>query len=92
MTRQRLSTDARRVVGAQALRGFAYGFGSVLLGVTLDQRGFSSTEAGLVIAAVVTGTVLASLFVGRYADLDSVERAATKNAAYGSKTSVPGSP
>ena len=30
----------RRVVGAQALRGFAYGFGSVLLGVTLDQRGF----------------------------------------------------
>ena len=64
----RLSTDARRVVGAQALRGFAYGFGSVLLGVTLDQRGFSSTEAGLVIAAVVAGTVFASLFIGRYAD------------------------
>jgi MFS family permease len=63
-----MSTDARRVVGAQALRGFAYGFGSVLLGVTLDQRGFSSTEAGLVIAAVVAGTVLASVFVGRYAD------------------------
>src|SRR5436309_8990955 len=63
-----MSSDARRVVGAQALRGFAYGFGSVLLGVTLDQRGFSSTEAGLVIAAVVAGTVLASLFVGRYAD------------------------
>jgi MFS family permease len=68
MTRRRLSVDARRVVGAQALRGFVYGFGSVLLGVTLDQRGFSSTEAGVVIAAVVAGTVLASLFVGRYAD------------------------
>ncbi len=68
MNRRAMSADARRVVGAQALRGFAYGFGSVLLGVTLDQRGFSSTEAGLVIAAVVAGTVLASLFVGRYAD------------------------
>jgi MFS family permease len=63
-----VTADTRRVLVAQALRAFAYGFGSVLLGVTLDQRGFSSTEAGLVIAAVVAGTVLSSLLVGRYAD------------------------
>jgi MFS family permease len=56
------------VLFAQALRALAYGFGSVLLGVTLDQRGFSATEAGLVIAAVVAGTVLTSVLVGRYAD------------------------
>jgi MFS family permease len=56
------------VLVAQALRALAYGFGSVLLGVTLDERGFSSTEAGLIIAAVVAGTVLASLLIGRYAD------------------------
>ncbi|TMK63918.1 MAG: MFS transporter [Actinobacteria bacterium] len=68
MTDNRLSADARRVLAAQGVRAFAYGFGSVLLGVTLHQRGFSSTDAGVVLAAVVTGTVLASLFVGRYAD------------------------
>lgn len=68
MTSDRLTPDARRVLLAQALRALAYGFGSVLLGVTLDQRGFSSTEAGLIIAAVVAGTVLASVLVGRYAD------------------------
>jgi MFS family permease len=63
-----LTPDARRVLLAQALRALAYGFGSVLLGVTLDERGFSSTEAGLIIAAVVAGTVVASILVGRYAD------------------------
>lgn len=68
MSGRGLTADARRVLLAQALRAFAYGFGSVLLGVTLDERGLSSTEAGLVIAAVVAGTVLASMLVGRYAD------------------------
>jgi len=68
MSRAPLTRDARRVLLAQALRALAYGFGSVLLGVTLDERGLSSTEAGLVIAAVVAGTVIASLLIGRYAD------------------------
>src|SRR5438445_13102906 len=68
MSRCRLGSDARRVLAAQGLRALVYGFGSVLLGVTLDQRGFSPTEAGGVVAAVVGGTVLASLVVGRYAD------------------------
>jgi MFS family permease len=63
-----LTSDSRRVLLAQALRALGYGFGSVLLGVTLDERGFSSTEAGLIIAAVVAGTVLASILIGRYAD------------------------
>ena len=65
---RRLTSDARRVLAAQALRALVYGFGAVLLGVTLDERGLSSTEAGLVIAAVVAGTVVTSLLVGRYAD------------------------
>ena len=68
MSRSALTADVRRVLFAQALRALAYGFGSVLLGVTLDERGLSSTEAGLVIAAVVAGTVLASLLIGRFAD------------------------
>nr|MBA3398556.1 MFS transporter [Acidimicrobiia bacterium] len=63
-----MSVDARRILAAQAVRAFAYGLGAVLLGATLDQRGFTSTQAGLVLAAVLAGTVLASLAVGRWGD------------------------
>ena len=68
MTRARLSSDARRILWAQALRAFAYGFGAVLLGSTLDRAGFSSGEVGLVLAAVVAGTVVSSLAIGRWGD------------------------
>jgi MFS family permease len=67
-TRTRLLSDARRILWAQALRAFAYGFGAVLLGSTLDRRGFSSGEVGLVLAAVVAGTVVSSIAVGRWGD------------------------
>jgi predicted MFS family arabinose efflux permease len=50
------------------VRAFAYGLGAVLLGATLDERGFSSTEAGVVLAAVLAGTVLASLGIARWGD------------------------
>jgi MFS family permease len=66
--RARLPSDARRILWAQALRAFAYGFGAVLLGSTLDRRGFSPGEVGMVLAAVVTGTVVSSLAVGRWGD------------------------
>ena len=68
MTRTRLSLDARRILGAQGLRAFAYGFGAVLLGSTLERSGFSSGEVGLVLAAVVGGTVVSSLAIGRWGD------------------------
>ena len=64
----RLPRDARRILAAQALRAFAYGFGAVLLGVTLHQRGYSSTEVGLVLTVVVVGTVIASTWLARHAD------------------------
>src|SRR6266540_5815005 len=63
-----LSPDAYRILAAQALRAFAYGFGAVLLGVSLDRRGFSSLGVGAVLSAVVAGTVLASLAVARWGD------------------------
>jgi MFS family permease len=66
--RTRLPADARRILAAQGLRAFAYGFGAVLLGVTLHQRGFSVALAGVVLTAVVAGTVVASLALARYAD------------------------
>src|SRR4051812_5100648 len=63
-----LGADARRILAAQALRAFGYGLASVLLGVTLEERGLSAFESGVVLTAVVAGTVLASLFVARRAD------------------------
>jgi MFS family permease len=67
-TRVPMPVDARRILWAQALRAVAYGFGAVLLGATLDSRGFDAVEAGLVLGAVVAGTVVASVAVGRWAD------------------------
>jgi MFS family permease len=64
----RLPADARRIFLAQALRAFGYGFGAVLLGVTLRQRGYSPPLVGLVLTAVVAGTVAASAWLARYAD------------------------
>src|SRR6266566_4273664 len=63
-----LPADARRILAAQALRAFAYGLGAVLLGVTLQQRGYSAVLAGVVLTAVVAGTVVASMLLARYAD------------------------
>lgn len=63
-----LSSDARRVITAQALRAFAYGFGALLLGSTLKHLGYSSTEVGLVLGALVAGTILTSVGVARWSD------------------------
>lgn len=64
----RLAPDVRRILAAQALRAFGYGLGAVLLGVTLRQRGYSAGLVGLVLSAVVAGTVAASMLLARYAD------------------------
>ncbi len=50
------SLDARRIVAARALRGFADGLVSVLLAGYLTRLGFSPFEIG----AIVTGTLLGS--------------------------------
>ncbi|HYL52792.1 MAG TPA: MFS transporter [Acidimicrobiia bacterium] len=63
-----ITHDTRVVLGAQALRAFGYGLTSVLLGVTLDELDFSGLEAGLVLAAVVAGTAVASIMIARYGD------------------------
>src|SRR5260370_33226110 len=63
-----LPADVRRMLAAQAVRAFAYGFGAVLLGVTLHQRGYSPDLVGTVLTAVVAGTVVASGLLARCAD------------------------
>ena len=65
----RLSADARFVIGAQAARALAYGLGSVLIGVTLAGRGYSGTEAGVVLTAMLAGSALVSVLLARHGDL-----------------------
>ena len=64
----RLTTDARRLLGAQAARAAAYGLGSVLVGVTLARRGLDGFEVGAVLAAMLAGAAAASLVLARYGD------------------------
>lgn len=66
--RHRLSGDARRLLVVQALRGFAYGLGSVLIGVSLERAGRSGAQVGLVLGALLAGTALVSLLLARYGD------------------------
>jgi MFS family permease len=63
-----MTSDTRRILAAQGLRAFVYGFGSVLLGVTLEERGWSSLRVGLLLAAVLAGTVIMTFVVGRFGD------------------------
>jgi predicted MFS family arabinose efflux permease len=50
------------------VRAVAYGLGSVLIGVSLAERGLSGVEVGLVLAALLAGAALVSLLIARYGD------------------------
>lgn len=52
----------------QAARALAYGLGSVLIGVTLAERGLSDAAVGLVLASLLAGSALVSILIARYGD------------------------
>ena len=60
--------DATRIIRVQALRALAYGAGSVLIGVSLDNAGLSGLAIGLILASLLVGSAFASLLLGRYGD------------------------
>jgi MFS family permease len=60
--------DIRLVLVSQAVRAFGYGFGSVLLASTLVERGLSGVNVGVVLGALLAGTVIAQLSIARWAD------------------------
>lgn len=60
--------DVRLILTSQAVRAFGYGLASVLIASTLSERGLSPVAAGVILGAIVTGTVLAQLGVARWAD------------------------
>ncbi|HYY80463.1 MAG TPA: MFS transporter [Actinomycetes bacterium] len=63
-----MSADAHRLLAIQALRAFAYGLGSVLIGVSLARAGRSGAQVGLVLGALLAGTALVSLLLARHGD------------------------
>jgi MFS family permease len=63
-----MNTDVRRIYAAQGLRALAYGLGAVLLGVSLDEQGWSGTQVGLLLTSVVAGGAILSVFIGRFGD------------------------
>jgi predicted MFS family arabinose efflux permease len=56
------------VVAGQAARAVAYGLGSVLIGVTLADRGLSDRAVGTILAALLAGSALVSVLLARYGD------------------------
>jgi len=63
-----LSRDAQRILGVQAARAFVYGLGSIVIGVSLEQSGLSTTQVGLVFSAILAGAALLSVVLARYGD------------------------
>jgi MFS family permease len=63
-----VNRDVRFLLAAQGIRALAYGFGAVLLGLSLEASGWSELQVGALLAAVVAGTALMSLLMARYAE------------------------
>jgi predicted MFS family arabinose efflux permease len=67
-TRSGIERDLRSILAVQALRAFAYGFASVLLGASLADGGFSPTQVGLVFTAMLAGNAIVSIGVGTFGE------------------------
>jgi predicted MFS family arabinose efflux permease len=67
-TLQSIDRDLRSILLVQALRAFAYGFASVVLGTSLAAGGLSDTRVGLVFTAMLAGNALVSIWVGTAGD------------------------
>jgi MFS family permease len=63
-----VTPDNRRILVAQGLRAFAYGFGAVVLGVSLQARGWSSAQVGLLLTVIIAGIAIMSIVVGTVGD------------------------
>ena len=68
MTALHLNRDVRRIISAQGLRAFGYGFTAVFLGRMLAAHAVSPAKVGLLLASVIAGSAFSSLLVGRYGD------------------------
>ena len=63
-----LGRDARLILGARAIRTFAYGYLSVLLGLYLEQIGFAPWQVGAILTTTLTGSAVLTLALSAGAD------------------------
>jgi len=66
--RTRLTRDASSILIAQAARGAVYGLGSIVIGVSLEESGLTTTQVGLVFTAMLAGAAIVSVVLARYGD------------------------
>jgi predicted MFS family arabinose efflux permease len=59
-------SDVRLIFSIQGIRAFLYGFGSILIGSSLAASGLSTAAVGVVFTAMLVGTALSTLAVGRW--------------------------
>lgn len=62
-----LSKDAKIVFLNRAIRSFAFGFISIIIGIYLKEIGIKSSHVGILLSISIFGGALFSIFVGRYA-------------------------
>jgi predicted MFS family arabinose efflux permease len=60
--------DLRTIFAVQAIRALLYGFGSVLIGASLAEAGYSDAEVGWVFTAMLAGFAVTSVAVGTRGD------------------------
>ena len=58
------TTEARRLVTARTVRGFADGLVSVTLASYLDARGFSGVQVGAIVTGTMAGSAAITLWIG----------------------------
>lgn len=63
-----VSDDGRKILAARAVRSFAYGMLSVLLGVYLKEQGLGSFEIGAIFSLAIAGGALSTLVASAMAD------------------------
>jgi MFS family permease len=61
-------TDAQLILGARALRAFAYGLLSVVLALALLREGFSTVAIGAIITVSLVGDFCGTYVIGLFAD------------------------
>lgn len=61
-------SNVDRIVLAQGLRAYAYGFTSVLLGHLLARKGATALQVGFLLTTIIFGAALSSLFLLRFTE------------------------
>lgn len=69
-----LSIDGKIIFINRAIRSFAFGFISIVIGIYLKELGLSSFQIGILLSASLFGGALFSILVGHYAPLHGIKR------------------